>query len=524
MAVENAGAVRQHARAPHAAAGASRNPGAADAGDAPSGFLSLLGAATDMEDPSTLGAGLPAWTDGAAAGTALAATAAEPGLDDAATLAAWSGLLQAPAVAATPLVAAGTVAGQPASALIADASTVAGQGGRGGRGALPGGASAIAGDTAAASAARLTNPAKPTDPAIAADGRSPLPGADAVAGAAVAPLAGDPGIAVAPGTPHSFAATQQLRATNIAGQAAAARAHVAAFAPTAAASAHGAALDGSTAAAAQQALVSVSGGAASAVSDADVRSARAGAASTVSLADGNPGRWAGLMSDIFRSPQSETGAGSFGGGGASQERGADAPSHAGESAGAATIGFGATGSGGAGGAGGASAGGDGGFQSSGGGTAQPMAATGGMVMSPDEWLAATTPALGNGNGSGPQTAELTVDAFGAPVDVRISLDGSDAQVTFQSDQADTRAMLGGAVADLQNLMQQEGLVLAGVTVNSGGARADGGAGAGDAGSGGRGGDARRPARAEAAGSIDAAAAAPARSRAAASRGGLDLFA
>ena len=153
---------------------------------------------------------------------------------------------------------------------------------------------------------------------------------------------------------------------------------------------------------------------------------------------------------------------------------------------------------------------------------QPVAP--GTVMTPDEWLAATTASI---NPRSLQTAELTVDAFGAPVDVKISLNGSEAEVAFQSDQADTRALLGGAVSDLQNLLHQEGLMLSGVSVGGSNAGQAGHAQgfSGDASQGGnrtRGGEAVRITPDVA--SVAPVAVASARSAAATARGGLDLFA
>ncbi|MCS4511751.1 flagellar hook-length control protein FliK [Xylophilus ampelinus] len=81
-----------------------------------------------------------------------------------------------------------------------------------------------------------------------------------------------------------------------------------------------------------------------------------------------------------------------------------------------------------------------------------------------------------------QSAELTLDAFGGvPVEVRISLTGSDAQVSFRSDQADARALLGGAEADLREMLQKEGLNLTGLSI--GGSEARGATQSGNGGNG-----------------------------------------
>ena len=74
-----------------------------------------------------------------------------------------------------------------------------------------------------------------------------------------------------------------------------------------------------------------------------------------------------------------------------------------------------------------------------------------------------------------QSAELTLDAFGgSAVDVRISMTGSEAQVAFQSDSEATRQLLGGAVDQLRDLLQSQGLVLSGVSVGGSGASQAGG--------------------------------------------------
>ncbi|SDP93294.1 hook-length control protein FliK [Rhodoferax sp. OV413] len=76
---------------------------------------------------------------------------------------------------------------------------------------------------------------------------------------------------------------------------------------------------------------------------------------------------------------------------------------------------------------------------------------------------------------GIQNAELTFDGAGAePVQVSISLSGNEAHVEFRTDQVETRELLTGAASHLKDLLQQEGMVLSGLSVGSSGA---GGAGA-----------------------------------------------
>jgi len=80
-----------------------------------------------------------------------------------------------------------------------------------------------------------------------------------------------------------------------------------------------------------------------------------------------------------------------------------------------------------------------------------------------------------------QNAELTLDRDGQPVEVRVSLAGNEAHVTFRSDQVQTRDALDASTTQLRDLLQREGLVLAGVTVGSSGAGGAGGTGDGGAG-------------------------------------------
>lgn len=65
-------------------------------------------------------------------------------------------------------------------------------------------------------------------------------------------------------------------------------------------------------------------------------------------------------------------------------------------------------------------------------------------------------------GRGVQTAELQLEAFdGATVDVRIALQGQDAQVEFRSDMPEARRWLQDAMPQLKDLLQGEGLRLSG---------------------------------------------------------------
>ena len=69
-----------------------------------------------------------------------------------------------------------------------------------------------------------------------------------------------------------------------------------------------------------------------------------------------------------------------------------------------------------------------------------------------------------------QNARLTVKHDGQPVEVSVSLAGNEAHVTFGSDEAQTRELLDGSVAQLRDMLRQEGLVLSGVSVGESGRR------------------------------------------------------
>jgi flagellar hook-length control protein FliK len=66
-----------------------------------------------------------------------------------------------------------------------------------------------------------------------------------------------------------------------------------------------------------------------------------------------------------------------------------------------------------------------------------------------------------------QNAELQLDGLGAsPVEVSITVQGNEAQITFRSDEAATRDVLESAGAHLKDLLQREGMVLTGVSVGN----------------------------------------------------------
>jgi flagellar hook-length control protein FliK len=65
-----------------------------------------------------------------------------------------------------------------------------------------------------------------------------------------------------------------------------------------------------------------------------------------------------------------------------------------------------------------------------------------------------------------QNAELTLHRDGQPVEVSVSLSGNEAHVSFRSDQAHTRELLDGSMAQLSELLNGEGLVLSGMSVGT----------------------------------------------------------
>lgn len=74
-----------------------------------------------------------------------------------------------------------------------------------------------------------------------------------------------------------------------------------------------------------------------------------------------------------------------------------------------------------------------------------------------------------------QNAEMKLDGIGdAPVGVSISMHGNEAHVTFRTDELQAREALENASLHLKDLLQREGLVLAGVSVGTSGAGDSGG--------------------------------------------------
>jgi len=117
-----------------------------------------------------------------------------------------------------------------------------------------------------------------------------------------------------------------------------------------------------------------------------------------------------------------------------------------------------------------------------------------------------------------QNAELTLDRDGQPVQVTVSLSGSEAHIAFRSDQAGTRDLLDGSVAQLRELLQAEGLQLTGVTVGDSGS-----SGARDGGGSGAGGDRPRPGMRQAMVQASAPAGAAGRARQAGGERAVDIF-
>jgi flagellar hook-length control protein FliK len=69
-----------------------------------------------------------------------------------------------------------------------------------------------------------------------------------------------------------------------------------------------------------------------------------------------------------------------------------------------------------------------------------------------------------------QNAEMRLDGIGLdPVEVSIRMHGNEAQVAFRTDELQARAALENASTHLKELLQREGLVLTGVSVETAGA-------------------------------------------------------
>jgi flagellar hook-length control protein FliK len=73
-----------------------------------------------------------------------------------------------------------------------------------------------------------------------------------------------------------------------------------------------------------------------------------------------------------------------------------------------------------------------------------------------------------------QNAEMKLEGFGSdPVQVNISMNGNEAQVAFRTDELQVRNALENASAHLREMLQQEGVVLSGVSVGSNGSGSSG---------------------------------------------------
>lgn len=68
-----------------------------------------------------------------------------------------------------------------------------------------------------------------------------------------------------------------------------------------------------------------------------------------------------------------------------------------------------------------------------------------------------------------QNAELQLEGLGlSPVEVSISVQGNEAQISFRTDEAQARGVLEGAGAQLKDMLQREGVLLTGVSVGTSG--------------------------------------------------------
>lgn len=66
-----------------------------------------------------------------------------------------------------------------------------------------------------------------------------------------------------------------------------------------------------------------------------------------------------------------------------------------------------------------------------------------------------------------QRAEMTIDRQGRPVQVQVTITGNEAHVTFRSSEQQTRDMLDAGTAQLREMLEQQGLNLASVSVQTG---------------------------------------------------------
>ena len=65
-----------------------------------------------------------------------------------------------------------------------------------------------------------------------------------------------------------------------------------------------------------------------------------------------------------------------------------------------------------------------------------------------------------------QRAEVVLEKDGQPVRVQVSVRGNEAHVTFRADQAQTRELLDASVTQLREMLEQQGVQLAGVSVQA----------------------------------------------------------
>ncbi len=65
-----------------------------------------------------------------------------------------------------------------------------------------------------------------------------------------------------------------------------------------------------------------------------------------------------------------------------------------------------------------------------------------------------------------QRAEVVLEKDGQPVRVQVSVRGNEAHVTFRADQAQTRELLDASLTQLREMLEQQGVQLAGVSVQA----------------------------------------------------------